>query len=158
MHEHTRSARVLCAEPTGLRGNQIRGGGVGGRSTRADAVAWSIANFWALKRGVGNRSEVGQKRINVEHETVQQLLGCDSCRQGCSCDVCSAVILHIGILEQQSDAFVIVTTFGLATSGQRKVMRQTINKALKPALRMMFHFKLGHDLDQTMLFDFEGLG
>jgi hypothetical protein len=50
--------------------------------------------------------------------------------------------LQPGILEQQSGAFVSVTvmTFGLANSGQRKVTRQTINKALKPALRMMFEF------------------
>jgi hypothetical protein len=61
--------------------NQIRGGGVGGRSIRADAVASSIAKVWPLKRGVENLSEIGQKRISVEHETVQQLLGCDSCPQ-----------------------------------------------------------------------------
>jgi hypothetical protein len=42
--------------------------------------------------------------------------------------------LQIGILEQQSGVFVIMITFGLATSGQRKVTRQTINKALTPAL------------------------
>ena len=66
-------SRTLCGE------NQIRGGGVGGRSIRADAVASSIAKVWPLKRGVENLSEIGQKRISVEHETVQQLLGCDSC-------------------------------------------------------------------------------
>jgi hypothetical protein len=49
--------------------------------------------------------------------------------------------LHRDILEQQSGAFVTVTTFGLATSGQRKVTRQTINKALSPALRTTFEFK-----------------
>jgi len=37
---------------------------------------------WALKDGVENFSEMGQKRISVEHETVQQLLGCDLCPQG----------------------------------------------------------------------------
>ena len=49
-----------------------------------------------------------------------------------------------GILEQQSGAFVTVITFGLATSGQRKVTRQTINKALDagsahdvPSLRLV---------------------
>jgi hypothetical protein len=57
--------------------NQIRGGGVGGRSIRADAVASSIANGRPLKRGAENPSEIGQKRIRVEHETVQQLPGCD---------------------------------------------------------------------------------
>jgi hypothetical protein len=62
--------------------NQIRGGGVGGRSIRADAVVSSIDKVRPLKRGVENFSEVGQNRINVEHETAQQLLGCDSCRHG----------------------------------------------------------------------------
>jgi len=62
--------------------NQIRGGGVGGCSIRADAVASSIANVWPLKRGVKNLLEIGQKRIRVEHETVQQFLGCDSCLHG----------------------------------------------------------------------------
>jgi hypothetical protein len=61
--------------------NQMRGGGVGGRSIRADAVASSIAKVWPLKRGVENPSEIGQKRISVEHETVQQLPGCGSCPQ-----------------------------------------------------------------------------
>jgi hypothetical protein len=55
---------------------------VGGRSTRADAVASSIAKVWPLKRGVDKLSEVGQKRISVEQETVQQLPGCDSCPHG----------------------------------------------------------------------------
>jgi len=77
-----RSARVFCAEPNAMGENQIRGGGVGGRSILADAVASSIARVWPLKRGVENLSEVGQKRLSVEHETVQQLLGCDSCRHG----------------------------------------------------------------------------
>ena len=72
---------MFCAEPNAAGENQIRGGGVGGRSTRADAVASSIANVWPLKRGVDKLSEIGQKRISVEHETVQQLLGCDSCPQ-----------------------------------------------------------------------------
>jgi len=72
---------VFCAEPNGMGENQIRGGGVGGRSIRADAVASSIAKVWPLKRGVKNLSETGQKRISVEHETVQQLRGCDSCPQ-----------------------------------------------------------------------------
>jgi hypothetical protein len=73
---------VFCAEPNAVGENQIRGGGVGGCSIRADAVASSIAKVWPLKRGVENLSEVGQKRINVEHETAQQLRGCDSCRHG----------------------------------------------------------------------------
>jgi len=53
------------------------------------------------------------------------------------------VILHPDILEQQSGAFVTVTTFGFATSGQGKVTRQTINKALTPALRTTFQLKWG---------------
>ena len=79
LRELARTARVFCAEPNAVGENQIRGGGVGGRSSRADAVASSIANAWPLKRGVENLSEIGQKRISVEHETVQQLPGCDSC-------------------------------------------------------------------------------
>src|SRR6266403_5543333 len=47
------------------------------------------------------------------------------------------------ILEQQSGAFVTVITFGLDTSGQRKVTRQTINKALRPALRITFQLNSG---------------
>ena len=78
--EYARSACVFCAEPNAMGENQIRGGGVGGRSIRADAVASWIAKVWPLKRGVGKLSEIGQKSISVEHETVQQLLGCDSCR------------------------------------------------------------------------------
>jgi hypothetical protein len=61
--------------------NQIRGGGVGGRSIRADAAASSIAKVCLSNPGVDNRSEAEQKRISVEHETVQQLLGCGSCPQ-----------------------------------------------------------------------------
>ena len=82
LREHARSARVFCAEPNAAGENQTRGGGVGGRSIRADAVASSIDKVWPLKRGVENPSEIGQKRISVEHETVQQLLGSDSCRHG----------------------------------------------------------------------------
>jgi hypothetical protein len=123
-----------------MEDNQIRGGGVGGRSIRADAVASLIPKVWPLKRGAENASEIGQKRISVEHETVQQL-GCDLCPHRSSCDDCSCVILHRDILEQQSAAFVAVTTFGLATSGQRKVTRQTINKALTPVLPMTFKLK-----------------
>ena len=78
LRELARSARVFCAEPNVMGENQIRGGGVGGRSIRIDAVASSITKVWPLKRGAEKRSEIGQKRISVEHETVQQL-GCDSC-------------------------------------------------------------------------------
>jgi len=81
--ELTRSARKFCAEPNAVGENQIRGGGVGGRSIRADAVASSIAKVRPSKRGIQNLSEIGQKRISVEHETVQQLPGCDSCPHGC---------------------------------------------------------------------------
>jgi hypothetical protein len=62
-----------------FRENQIRGGGVGGRSNRADAVASFMAKVWLTNPGVDNLSEAGQKRISVEHATVQQLLGWDSC-------------------------------------------------------------------------------
>ena len=75
LNELAPSAREFCAEPNAVGENQIRGGGVGGRSIRADAVASSIAKVWPLKCGVGNPVEIGQKRISVEHETVQQLLG-----------------------------------------------------------------------------------
>ena len=77
-----RSARVFCAEPNAVEENQIRGGGVGGRSIRVDAVASSIAKVCPLKCGVGNPLDIGQKGISVEHETAQQLLGCDSCPHG----------------------------------------------------------------------------
>ena len=141
LRELARSAREFCAEPNAVGENQIRGGGVGGRSIRADAIASSIAKVWPLKRGVENLSEIGQRRISVEHETVQQLRGCDSCPQRFLWDICSGIILHPDILEQQSGAFVTVITFGLATSGQRNATRQTINKALRPALRMTFQVK-----------------
>ena len=81
LHELAR-VRASFAEPNALGENQIRGGGVGGCSIRAYAVASSIAKVWPLKRGVKNPSEVGQNRISVEHETVQQLRGCDSCPHG----------------------------------------------------------------------------
>jgi hypothetical protein len=77
-----RSARVFCTESNAVGENQIRGGGVGGRSIRSDAVASSIARVWPLNCGAGNFSKVGQKRFNVAHETVQQLGGCDPCPQG----------------------------------------------------------------------------
>jgi hypothetical protein len=82
LREHARSVRVFCAEPNAMGESQIRGGGVGGRSIRADAVASSIAKVWLSKRGAENWSEVGQKRLSVEHETVQQLRGCDLCSHG----------------------------------------------------------------------------
>jgi len=66
--------------------------------------------------------------------------------------------LHPDILEQQAGAFVTVTTFGLATSGQRKVMRQKINKALRLALRMTFQLISGLIHIKPSLFDFDGLG
>jgi hypothetical protein len=66
--------------------------------------------------------------------------------------------LHPAILEQQSGAFVTVITFGLATSGQRKVTRQAINKALRPALRMTFQLNSGLIQIKPSLFDFDELG
>lgn len=115
LHERAFSACVFCTEPNGMGENQIRGGGVGGCSIRSEGVASSIAKVWPLKDGVENFCEIGQKRISVEHETVQQLLGCDLCPQGSSFDVCSGFILQPVIVEQQSGAFVIVMTLGLAT-------------------------------------------
>jgi hypothetical protein len=53
---------------------------------------------------------------------------------------------------------VIVTTFGLATAGQRKVTRQTINKVLKLALRMTLELNFGLIQIKPSLFDFDGLG
>jgi hypothetical protein len=158
LHEYTRSARVFCAEPDAVGENQIRVVVGGGCSIRADAVASSIAKVWPLKREVENPSEDGQKRISVEHETVQQLRGCDSRLRGWRCDVCSCVILHPDILVQQSGAFVAVTMFALPTVGQRKVTRQTINKALTPALRMTFQLNSGLIQIKPSLFDFDGLG
>ena len=130
----------FCAEPNAVGETQIRCGGVGGRSVRANGIASSIANVRPLK-WVGNPSEIRQKRISVEHETVQQLPGCGLSppRRSC-CDVCSGVILHPDTLGQQSRVCVTAITFGLAASGQRKVIRQTINKALNPALRMTLQF------------------
>jgi hypothetical protein len=61
-------------------------------------------------------------------------------------------------LEQQSGAFVTMTTFGLATSGQRKVTRQTINKVLSPTLRIALEFNAGLIEIKPSLFDFDGLG
>jgi hypothetical protein len=139
LRERARSARVFCAERNAVGENQIRGGGVGGRSLRADTFASLIAKVWPLRRGAGNPSEIGHKRISVEHETVQQPLGCDSCPHALS-KVCSCVILQPDIFEQQLGASVTVIMFALATSGQRKVTRQTINKALNPALRMTLQF------------------
>lgn len=79
-HTRTKYAYVR-AEPNAM-GDQTRGGGVGGRSARANAVASSFANVRPLKRGIGNRSEIGQKSMTVAHETVQQLLVCDSWPHG----------------------------------------------------------------------------
>jgi hypothetical protein len=59
LRKRARSVCAFCAEPNAVGENQIRGGGVGGRSIRADAVASSIANVWPLKRGVDKLSEVG---------------------------------------------------------------------------------------------------
>jgi hypothetical protein len=79
---NSHAVRVFCAEPNVVEENQIRGGGVGGRSIRAKAVASSIAKVRPLKGGVENLSAVAQKRLSVEHESVQQLPGCDSCPHG----------------------------------------------------------------------------
>jgi len=66
--------------------------------------------------------------------------------------------LHCDILEQQSGVFGTVITLGLAICGQRKVTRQTINKPLKPALRITFQANSSLNSNQSMLFHFDGLG
>ena len=133
----TQGAHVPRAEPESLRENHVRGGGIGGLSIRAEAVVSDVENARPVKPGVKKPSDVGQKRISVEHETVQQLRGCDSWSAHRFCgDVCSCIILHPDILEQKSDGFGIAITFDLPTKGQRKVARHTINNALTPALRM----------------------
>ncbi|HJW37897.1 MAG TPA: hypothetical protein VJ420_04670 [Candidatus Udaeobacter sp.] len=116
--------------------SQARGGGIGGRSIRAEAVASSVNTAWPVKRGFENPSEVGQKRISVEHEIVQQLRRCDSPPPHRLSDDCSCAILQADILEQQAGAFVIAVTFDLAMAGQRKLPRHTINSPLITALRM----------------------
>ena len=79
LREPARSARELLRRAKCCGESQMRGGGVGGRSIRADAIASSIAKVCLTNPGVDNLSEAGQKRISVEHDTVQQLLGCDWC-------------------------------------------------------------------------------
>jgi hypothetical protein len=51
--------------------NQNLGGGTGGCSIRGDGVTASTAKVLPLKRGVENLSELGQKRVIVEHEIAQ---------------------------------------------------------------------------------------
>jgi hypothetical protein len=55
--------------------NQIRGGGIGGGSIRAEAIALLPKKLWLVKRGIEKEFAVEQKRISVEHETVQQPRG-----------------------------------------------------------------------------------
>ena len=137
LRERVRRAHVPRAEPESLRENQVRGGGIGGLSIRTEAVVSAVENAWPVKPGVEKPSDVGHKRISVEHETVQQLRGCDSWSPHRFCgDVCSCIILHPDILEQRSDGFGIAITFDLPATGQRKVARHTINNALTPALRI----------------------
>ena len=142
--ERVRGAHVSRAEPESLRENQVRGGGIGGFSIRGEAVLLAVENAWPVKPGVKQPPDVGQKRISVEHETVQQLRGCDSWSPHRFCwDVCSCIILHPDILEQQSDGFGIAITFDLPTEGQRKVARHTINNAFTAALRITSQFNSG---------------
>jgi len=72
-----RAQRAGFAPSRSVGENQIRGGGIGGRSIRAEAVGSPVEKAWPVKRGIEKASEVGQKRISVEHETVQQLRGWD---------------------------------------------------------------------------------
>ena len=65
-----------CIAPSQSVGeNQIRGGGIGGRSIRIEAVASPLEKASPVKRGIEKAFAVEQKRISVEHETVQQLRG-----------------------------------------------------------------------------------
>ena len=79
LREPAHNAREVLRRAECCGESQIRGGGVGGRSIRADAIASSIAKVCLTNPGVDNLSEAGQKRISVEHEIVQQLPGCDWC-------------------------------------------------------------------------------
>lgn len=128
---------MLRAEPEPGE-NQIRGGGIGGRSVRPEAVVSPVEKAWPVKRGIEKAFEVGQKRISVEHETVQQVRGCDCSPKHplCGGEVCSSAILQVCALEQQVGGFAAVITFGLPTAGHRKAKRQTINNALMPARRI----------------------
>ena len=56
--------------------NQIRGGGIGGRSILTKALGSPVKKAWPVKQ-IEKAFEVGQKRIIVEHDTVQQLRECD---------------------------------------------------------------------------------
>jgi hypothetical protein len=60
-------------------------------------------------------------------------------------------------LEQQSGAFVTAIVFALPTVGQRKVTRQTVNKALRLALRMTFELKAGR-VEIKACFPFRRIG
>jgi hypothetical protein len=62
--------------------NQIRGGGISGRSIRAEAVGSPVQKTRPAKSGIEKASELAQNKISVEHETAQQLRGCDSCPHG----------------------------------------------------------------------------
>jgi hypothetical protein len=133
-----RAWRTCFAPSRSVGENQIRGGGIGGRSIRAEAVASPVEKTWPSKRGIGNGFAVGQKRMSVEHEDVQQLRCWDRSVAHPLCDreVCSTAILHVCALEQQTVGFGAVITFALPTAGHRNVKRQTISKATMPALRM----------------------
>ena len=158
LRERVRRAYVPRAEPESLRENHLRGGGTGGLSIRAGAAVSAVENAWPVKPGVKTPSDVGQKRISVEHETVQQLRGCDWWSpHRFSGDVCSCTILHPDILEQQSDRFGMAITFDLPAEGQRKVARHTINNALTPAFRMTTSAYRGVDPNQSILSELGGL-
>jgi hypothetical protein len=68
---------VYLAPSRTVEENQIRGGGIGGRLIRAKGVASSVENARPIKRGIEKTLEGGQRRVSVEHETEQQLRGCE---------------------------------------------------------------------------------
>jgi hypothetical protein len=114
-----------------------RGGGTGGRSLRTDAMESVVKTIRSVVDGIDKVSRGAQKRINAEHDTGQQLIGCDSSpihplRSG----ACFFVFTHSLVVGQQLGFFVEATALGFPTAGQRKTPRQTINTPAVTALRI----------------------
>jgi len=99
-------------------------------------VAWPVKKASLANGRIAKPSEAEQKRIKVEHETVQQLRDCDS---WCAHPVCdeafSCAFAQPGILAQQAD-FTTVIMLDFPTAGQRKLLRHTITNAMVAALRI----------------------
>lgn len=69
-----RTQRVrFCAEPNAVRKNQIRGGGVGGRSIRADAVASSFAKVCRQSCGFASLTTVALPTVGQRKVTRQTI-------------------------------------------------------------------------------------